>query len=76
MVVVGGGRFTSVKQLRKCASNTVIQVLQRGAEAEDLGGGACPLKAPLGPAQLFFALSLQILVDFKICLLSPYQETV
>ena len=32
--------MTSVKQLRKCASHTVIQVLQRGAEAEDMGEGS------------------------------------
>ena len=31
--------FMSVKWLRNCASDTVIQVLQRGAKAEDGGGG-------------------------------------
>ena len=37
--------FTSVKQPRKCASNTVIWELRRGATAEDIGK-ACPGKAP------------------------------
>ena len=32
------GDFTSAKQLRKCASNTIIWVLNRGAKAEDIGG--------------------------------------
>ena len=36
--------LTSVKQLRKCASDTIIEVLQRGAKAEDMGEG--PWKAP------------------------------
>ena len=31
--------LASVKQLRKCASDTVIQVLQRGAKAEAMGSG-------------------------------------
>ena len=33
------GVFTSVKQLRKGASDTVIWVLQSGATAEDMGEG-------------------------------------
>ena len=32
------GDFTSAKQLRKCASNTIIWVLNRGAKAEGIGG--------------------------------------
>ena len=32
------GDFTSAKQLRKCASNTIIWVLNRGAKAGDIGG--------------------------------------
>ena len=44
--------LASIKQLRKCASDTVIQVRQRGAKAEDMGEGVCPGKAPSGPAQL------------------------
>ena len=37
---VGEGEFfTSAIQLRKCASSTIIQVLQRGAAAEDAGEG-------------------------------------
>ena len=36
--------LASIKQLRKCASDTVIQVRQRGAKAEDMGEGVCPGK--------------------------------
>ena len=36
--------LASVKQLRKCAANTVVSVLQRGTEAEDRGR-LCPSKA-------------------------------
>ena len=41
----------AVKQLRKCASDPVIQVLQRDATAENLGEGCVPEKAPRGPAR-------------------------
>ena len=34
--------LASVKQLGKHASDTVIQVLQRGAAAEDMGEGSVP----------------------------------
>jgi len=34
-----GAGFISVKQLRKCASDTIIWVLQRGAEAEGMREG-------------------------------------
>lgn len=33
------GLFTSVKQLRKCKSDTVIQMLEREAKAEEVGEG-------------------------------------
>ena len=39
--------LASVKQLRKCASDTIIWVLQRGAREENVG------EAPEGPAQLY-----------------------
>ena len=42
------GVLASVKQLRKCASDTVISELQREAKAEDMGGGVCPGKGPIG----------------------------
>lgn len=44
--------FTFVKQLRKCTSDTITWVLQRGAKAEDKGGRARPKKSPRSPAQL------------------------
>ena len=50
--------YTSVKQLRKCAQDTSIQVLQRGAKAEDYGGSVCLRKAPEGPAPLQSLLKL------------------
>ena len=34
--------LSPVKQLRKWASDTVIQVLQRGATAEGMGEGSAP----------------------------------
>ena len=34
--------FASVKQLRKCPSDTIIWVLQRGATAEDMWEGRPP----------------------------------
>ena len=34
--------LASVKQLRKCASDSIISVLQRGATAEDMGEGSVP----------------------------------
>ena len=39
--------FTSVKQLRKCASDSIIWVLHRGATAEAMRGtgGVCPEEA-------------------------------
>ena len=43
--------LASVKQLRGCASDSAIWVLQTGAIAEDTGKGAFP-QAPRGPAQL------------------------
>lgn len=46
------GVLSSVKQLRKCASDTVIYELEIGTKAEGHGGGVCPRKAPLGPARL------------------------
>lgn len=42
------GVLASVKQLRKCAPDIVIWVLQRGVKAEDMGDGVCPRKAPGG----------------------------
>ena len=36
------GVLASVTQLRKCASDTVIWILQRGAKAEDMGEGSVP----------------------------------
>ena len=38
--------LASVKQLRKCAPDTVIQALKRETKAEDMGRGVCPRKAP------------------------------
>ena len=38
--------LASVKQLRKCASDTVTWVLQRGAIAGDLGEGSVPGRPP------------------------------
>ena len=43
------GIFTSAKQLRKCASNTVIWVFQRGAAAEDGPVVSCLVTASPGP---------------------------
>ena len=34
--------LSSVKQLRKCASDTIIWVLQSGATAEDVAEGSVP----------------------------------
>ena len=34
------GFSTSIKQLRKCVADTVIQVLQRGTKAGDMGEGS------------------------------------
>ena len=42
----------SVKQLGKCVSNTVIWVLQRGAETEDMMKGLSWEEALWDPAQL------------------------
>ena len=36
---VGDRFFTSAKQLRKCASNTISSILQRGAGAQEMGEG-------------------------------------
>ena len=36
------GVLVSVKQLRKCTSDIVISVLQRGAKAEDMQEGSVP----------------------------------
>ena len=36
------GILTSVKQLRKCASGTVIWILERGVKADDMGEGSVP----------------------------------
>ena len=38
--------FISAKQLRKCASNTAVYVLQSGAAAEGVGEGFCPHPIP------------------------------
>ena len=38
--------LASVKQLRKCASDTITQILQRGAKAEDMGEGSVPGRPP------------------------------
>ena len=43
--------LASVKQLRKCASDTVIQVLQRGAKAEAMGSGLS-WEGPTGPCSV------------------------
>ena len=51
-----GGVFTSVKLLRKCASDPVMQALQRAATVEGMGQ-ACPEKAPQGPARFQRSLS-------------------
>ena len=40
------GVLSSVKQLRKCTSDTIIWVLQRGATSEATGEGSVPGKAP------------------------------
>ena len=49
---VGEGEFfTSAIQLRKCASSTIIQVLQRGAAAEDMGKGLSQ-EGPIDPGRL------------------------
>ena len=39
--------FISIKQLRKCAPDTIISVLQRGAKAEDMGKGPAPPQGPI-----------------------------
>ena len=49
----GGGFFTSAKWLRKCASNTVILVLQRGAKTAEVGEilsppDTLPAESPMG----------------------------
>ena len=44
--------LASVKQLRGCASDSAIWVLQKGAIAEDMGKEVCPGKAPQDPSQL------------------------
>ena len=44
----GGGFSISVKQLRKCESDTVTQVLQGGAKAEGMGGRGLFREDPIG----------------------------
>lgn len=45
------GILASVKQLRECASDTIISILQRGATAEDLGWGLS-WEGPIGSCYL------------------------
>ena len=56
------GDFTSAKQLRKCASNTIIWVLNRGAKAEDIG------------ARLVLGRPHSVLLSYNM--VSPYPITV
>ena len=58
LILTFGVDLASAKQLKKCASDTVIQVLQRGAKAKDMEKGVCPAKAQYGPAQLQFSINL------------------
>ena len=67
--------WASVKQLRGCASESAIWLLQKRATAEDMGKGVCPGKAPEGPAQLqsqceFSAIEMDWLQPFAFFLLS------
>ena len=66
--------LASVKQLRGCASDSAIWVLQKGTIAEDMGKEVCPGKAPQGPAQLqsqckFSATEMDWLQPFAFFLL-------
>ena len=49
-----GGGFSHLQNDSKCALNTVISVLQRGAKTEDVGEilslPPCPQRAPWGPS--------------------------
>ena len=66
--------LASVKQLRGCASDSAIWVLQKGTIAKDMGKEVCPGKAPQGPAQLqsqckFSATEMDWLQPFAFFLL-------
>ena len=57
------GISASVKQLRKCASDTIRWVLQGGATAEDMGEEVCPPRVLLGYRFLnIFAISSPLMM--------------
>ena len=53
--------LASVKQLRKCPSDTIIWVLQRGAPAEGVGEGSVPGRPP------------RVLLHYSFCLVDAFR---
>ena len=56
--LVGWGRgFTSLKELSKCAPRVIIQLLQKGAKAEDMGD-----KAALGRPHRVLLVTVYLII--------------
>ena len=66
-----GEAFTFVKQLRKCAPDTVIQVLQRGAKAKDTGKGPVPRR----PERVLLVTCGTCFIFFRDILLTSHQSS-
>ena len=59
-----------MKQFRRSASDAVIQVLQRGAKAEDAGEGSVPPGRPQG-VLLGYRRTVEIRAPLPPALLAP-----
>ena len=61
--------MTSVKDLRKCASNTIIYVLKREAKAENMGKGSGPRRPHKVMLDISFCLPRAVGLKFVMSMI-------